>query len=140
MIHGHKTYFALEDSAGATLRNLSPFLNSVKLTQKNDTSDVTVFGAEGHAYQVGLTDGTIELAGFYDTTALVGSDTVLQSLVGYDTNTMTFAYGEQGNTAGLPKKTGECVLDTYAESSPVADIVTFTATLKITGSVSISTF
>lgn len=138
--HGHLSYFSLEDSGGATLRNLSPYLTSVDFNQSNDTHDVTAFGAEGHTYIVGLTDGTIDLAGFYDTTALVGTTTVLQGLLGYDGNTMTFNYGPAGNGTGAYKRSGEVVLSTYAESDPVADIVTFKATLKISGSVTVGAF
>lgn len=139
-LHGHLSYFALEDSAGTTLRNLSPFITAVTFEQDNDQHDITTFGAEGHMFQVGLTNGKITLAGFWDKTALVGTDTVLQSLVGYDVNTMTFNYGPEGNTTGKMKKSGECVLVNYTESDPVADMVTFTATLQISGSVSIGVF
>lgn len=139
-LHGHKSYFSVEDSGGTTLRNISPYITSVNFEQDNDTSDTTTFGQEGHTFLVGLTNGKITVQGLWDKTALTGSDTVFQSMVGYDTNTMTFNYGPEGNTAGQMKKSGECVLETYVEADPVADLVTFTATLRISGSVTIGTF
>lgn len=139
-LHGHKSYFALEDSAGTTLRNISPYVTSVTFEQDNDTSDTTTFGAEGHTFIVGLTNGKITIVGLWDKSALVGSDTVFQSLIGYETNTMTFNYGPEGSTAGQKLKSGECVLESYVESDPVADLVTFTAVLQISGSVTVTTF
>lgn len=139
-LHGHKSYFALEDSAGTTLRNISPYVTSVTFAQNNDTHDTTTFGQEGHTYIVGLTDGKITIVGLWDKAALVGSDTVFQSLIGYETNTMTFNYGPEGNTAGQKLKSGECVLESYTEADPIADLVTFTAVLQISGSVTVTTF
>lgn len=139
-LHGHLSYFAVEDSAGTTLRNISPYVTTVTFEQDNDTHDTTTFGQEGHTFQVGLTNGKITIAGLWDKTALVGTDTVFQGLVGYDVNTMTFNYGPEGNTTGKMKKSGECILESYIEADPVADLVTFTAVLRISGSVTIGVF
>ena len=138
-IHGKDAYFGLEDSTAATIRNLSPYLDSVELAQENDTHDDTTFGAEGHTFRPGLTNGTINLSGLWDKTATTGSDTVLQSLVGVET-TVGWEYGPEGNTAGMVKKSGECVLESYNESAPVADIIRFTATLRISGTVTKGVF
>lgn len=139
-LHGKDTYFSLEDSAGTTLRNLSPYVNSVEYSRSNDTHDNTTFGAEGHTWQTGLTNGTITIAGFWDKTALVGSATVFDSLLDLDTPTLTFEYGPEGNTSGLVKYTGECILQDLSYSSPVADLVSFSATLQISGTTTKGTF
>lgn len=138
--HGKTSYFALEDSGGATLRNISPYVTLVAFEQDNDTHDTTTFGNEAHTFITGLTNGKIVVNGLWDATALVGTDTVFNGLVGLDGTSLTFNYGPQGNTAGQVKKSGECILVSYAESDPVADLVTFTATLQITGSVTKGTF
>lgn len=138
-IHGKDAYFAVEDSASTTLRNISPYLNSVEFNQGNDQHDDTTFGQEGHTYRNGLTTGTINIAGLWDKTASTGSNTVLQSLVGIET-TVSFEYGPEGNTSGLVKKSGECTLISYEESAPVADLVSFTASFNISGSVTVGTF
>jgi hypothetical protein len=138
-IHGKDSYFGVEDSTGTTIRNLTPYLNSIDFNQSNDTHDDTTMGAEGHTYRAGLTDGTISLAGIWDKTATTGADTVLQSLVGVEI-TVGFEYGPEGNTAGQVKKSGECVLESYAESAPVADLVTWTASFKISGNVTKGVF
>lgn len=138
-IHGKDSYFGVEDSAGTTIRNLSPYLTSVDFNQENDVHDDTTFGAEGHTARPGLTNGTINIAGVWDKTATSGADTVLQSLVGVEI-TVGFEYGPEGNTAGMVKKSGECVLRSYNESAPVADIVKFTASFQISGSVTKGVF
>ena len=90
-------------------------------------------------YRPGLTDGEIRLTGLWDDTASTGSYTVLSSLLGIET-TVGYEYGPEGNTAGMIKYSGECVLTQYDESSPVDDMVAFTATLKISGDVTAGTF
>jgi len=133
--HGKDSVFLLEDSGAATLRNISPYVSSLDFNQSNDTHDTSTFGAEGHTFTTGLTNGTISLAGFWDKTASVGSATVLDGLVGLDTSTLGFEYYPEGNTTGNVKYSGECILQDLSYSSPVADLVSFTATLQISGSV-----
>lgn len=137
--HGKDSYFSVKDAANTTLRNISPYIFTIDFNQAVDPSDVTTKGAEGHVYRPGLTDGEIRITGIWDQTASTGSYTVLQSLVGVETS-VGFEYGPQGNTAGQTKKSGECVLTQYDESSPMDDMVAFTATLKISGDVTLGVF
>lgn len=139
-IHGKDTAFSLEDSGAATLRILDPYLNSVAFARSNDNHDVTCYGAEGHVWTTGLTNGTITLGGFWDKTPLVGTATVLDGLMDLDTVTLGFEYGPEGRTTGLVKYSGECVLASLDYSSPVADLVSFSATLQISGSVTKGTW
>ena len=138
-VHGKDAYFGVEDSGASTIRDLSAYLNNIDFGQENDTHDDTTFGAEGHTFRPGLTNGTISIGGLYDKTALTGSDTVLQSLIGVET-TVGFEYGPEGNAAAAVKKSGECVLESYAQSAPVADLITFSATFRISGSVTNGVF
>lgn len=137
--HGKDSYFSVEDSAATTLRNISPYLKTVDFNRSNDANDTTTKGAEGKTYRPGLTDGEIRLTGLWDDTASVGSYTVLKSLLGVET-TVGFEWGPEGNTSGMEKLSGECILTQYDESSPVDDMVAFTATLKISGDVTSGTF
>lgn len=139
-IHGKDAAFLIEDSAASTLRNIGPYLTSVTFSQANDTHDTTTLGAEAHTYITGLTDGTIQLEGFWDKTASVGASTVLDSLVGLDAITVGFEYGPEGNTSTNVKYSGECILESLDYTTPVADLVTFSATLKISGAVTKGTF
>jgi predicted secreted protein len=137
--HGKDSYFSVEDSAGSTLRNITPYVKTVDYNRSNDANDTTTKGAEGRTYRPGLTDGEIRVTGLWDDTASTGSYTVLSSLLGIET-TVGYEYGPEGNTAGMIKYSGECVLTQYDESSPVDDMVAFTATLKISGDVTVGTF
>lgn len=137
--HGKDSYFSVEDSAGTTLRNITPYIKSLDFNRSNDANDTTTKGAEGKTYRPGLTDGEIRITGLWDDTASTGSYTVLQSLLGVEI-TVGFEYGPEGNTTGMEKLSGECILTQYDESSPVDDMVAFTATLKISGDVTKGTF
>lgn len=133
-IHGKETAFSLEDSAGTTLRALGVNLTKVGFSRQNDTHDTTGFGATGHTFIAGLTNGTIQIEGFWDDTANTGTATVLDGLLGIST-TLGWEYGPEGSATGDVKYSGECVLQSLDYSSPVADLTTFTATLQISGAV-----
>lgn len=133
--HGKDSVFSVEDSAASTLRDLSTNLTNVAFSRANDNHDTTAFGAEGHTFINGLTNGTITLTGWADTTASTGTLTVLDSLVGLDAITVGWEYGPLGNGTGAVKYTGECVLASLDVSDPVADLVSFTCQLQISGNV-----
>lgn len=137
--HGKDSYIAIEDSAATTLRNITPYVKTVDFNRSQDANDTTTKGAEGKTYRPGLTDGEIRLTGLWDDTASTGSRTVLASLLGIEV-TVGFEWGPEGNASGAVKDSGECVLTQYDEGSPIDDMVAFTATLKISGDVTIGTF
>lgn len=139
-IHGKGTVFSLEDSAASTLRNLSSNLTSVSFARQNDTHDSTTYGQTGHTFIAGLTNGTINLEGFWDDTASTGTATVLDSLLALGATTVGFEYGPEGSGSGAVKYSGECILQSLDYSSPVADLVTFSATLQISGAVTVGTY
>lgn len=132
--------FSVEDSAASTLRDLSTQLTNVAFSRSNDVHDDTAFGDEGHTFIAGLTNGTITLTGWAETTASTGSLTVLDSLVGLDAITVGWEYGPLGNGTGAVKYSGECVLASLDVSDPVADLVSFTCQLQISGSVTKGTY
>jgi hypothetical protein len=120
-------------------QNISPYVKTVDFNRSQDANDTTTKGAEGKTYRAGLTDGEIRLTGLWDDTATSGSRTVLQALLDSETTT-TFEWGAEGNTTGMMKDSGAAVLTQYDESSPVDDMVAFTATLKISGAVTTGTY
>jgi hypothetical protein len=120
-------------------KDISPYVTSVTFQRGNDTHDVTTFGSLAHSYIAGLIDGQVTINGLWDKTALVGSEVVFNSMVGTAAG-YAFVYGPEGSTVGNVKYTGTVVLDNYSESTPVADLVTFTAQLKISGSVTLGTY
>jgi predicted secreted protein len=138
--HGKDTYFAVEDSAASTLRAIGVNLTSSSLNWSNDQHDTTTYGQTGHTFVAGLTNATIDLAGFWDDTASTGSATVLDSLVGLLSTTVAWEWGPEGNGSGDVKYSGEAILVNVNHSAPVADLVTFTAQLQVSGAVTKGTF
>lgn len=120
-------------------KDISPYVTSVTFERGNDTHDTTTFGSTSHSYIAGLIDGKMSVSGLWDKTALVGSEVVFNSMVGTAAG-FPFVYGPEGSTAGNVKYTGTVVLDNYSESTPVADLVTFTAALKISGAVTLTVY
>jgi hypothetical protein len=119
--------------------DISPYLTNVATERDNDVHDTTTYGASGHTFITGLTNGKITVTGLWDKTATVGSYTVFHAMLG-STSHSAFIYGPAGSTTGNVKISGNCWLVSYAESAPVADLVTFTAVLQIDGAVTDGTY
>lgn len=111
--------------------DISDFIDTVTHTESHDSLDVTTFGNDGHRKKGGLSDGTIAIGGVYDTTAS-GPHDVIKPLLG---TVVAFDWRPEGTGAGKPKATGNVLVQNYVESSPVADIVRWTAALEIDGNV-----
>lgn len=131
--HGRLAQFTLSGN------DFSANCNSITFERDNDTHDTTTFGATAHTYIAGLVDGKATIAGFWDKTVTVGSQKVFTSLVGL-TAGGAFVYGPEGSTTGNVKYSGTAILESYTESAPVADVITFTASLKISGAVTVGTY
>lgn len=110
---------------------LTDFVDTVTFTESADSLDVTTFGSNGHRKRGGLTDGTIAIGGVYDSTA-AGPHDDIQPLIG---TVVTFDWRPEGTGSLLPTVTGSVLVQNYVESSPVADIVRWTAALEIDGDV-----
>lgn len=126
MVHG-KTGAILVNA-----KDVSPYTNSIDWDQSADTSDVTCFGATGHAYFGGLTDGKVSLKGIYDNTASVGPRAAVQASLGAS---VAFVYKPEGTGTGKPQSTVQVVVNSYKESVPVADMITWEAELTISGAI-----
>ena len=49
--------------------------------------------------------------------------------------TLSFEYSPEGTAGGKVKYTGECILTSYSLSSPVGDVVGYSADLQVSGDV-----
>lgn len=139
VIHGKDSYISIEDSAGTTLRILTTYVTDWTLSWEQDEAQTTTKGQTAETYLQGHTRATLELTGRYDSTVTTGPDVVLFSLLG-DTGTDTFEAGPEGGTTGKVKYTGECFLTGYEIGSPLAGIVGFTASFRVTGVITRGTF
>jgi hypothetical protein len=135
-VHGKSAVFKLDDS-GATLRDLSAYLNDISLSRDIETAETTTFGVAGSAktYIVGLSDATFSISGLFDATA----DGYLAGVLGQSA-TLSFEYGPAGSTAGLVKYSGECIMTSYEVSAAVGDAVQASADFQVTGAITRGTW
>ncbi len=132
-VHGKSVDFALDDTGG-TSRNLSDTLNSVDFPESTETADTTAFGSSSRSFIVGLESATISLSGLWDATV----DGYMKG--GTEPASRSFVYGPAGSTGGNVKYTGEAIMTNYSVSSPVGDVVTYSADLQVTGAVTRTTY
>ena len=93
-------------------------------------AETSTLGSSNKSFVVGLKDATIGLAGLWDATA----DAIFGAVVG-QTATLSFEYSPEGTASGKVKYTGEAILTNYAISSPVGDVVGYSADLQVSGAV-----
>lgn len=95
-----------------------------------DVAETTVLGKDNKTYIVGLKDATISLSGLWDSTA----DAIFGAVLGQSA-TLSFEYSPEGTGSGKVKYTGETILTNYAISSPVGDVVAYSADLQVSDAV-----
>lgn len=100
--------------------DLSGYLDNTDLSIDMDAGETSTYGVGWKSYISGLVDATVGFTGKYDATA--GSS--IEAQLGTDSGVLTYmpaGAATVGNRARLVSATGA----TYAESSPVGDVVTF---------------
>ena len=128
-VHGKDSVFKLDNASGS-LTDISAFVNNVDFPETSDVAETSVLGASNKTYLVGLKDATIGLTGFFDATA----DAIFGAVIGQSA-TLSFEYSPEGTASGKIKYTGECILTNYELSSPVGDVVAYSADLQVSGAV-----
>lgn len=131
--HGKDSVLKIHD--GTALRDITPYTKTVDVNWGRDANDTTTKGQDGKTYRGGLSDGEIKITGLWDDTALVGVRTVFKTVRALTGTPLAFEWYPEGNTLGMEMTSGSYVLTQYDESSPVDDMVAFTATLKVSGAV-----
>lgn len=113
--------------------DLSTYANASELTRTSDSHDTTTYGNDAHRVSGGLLDGKFHMSGFYDTTAVTGPRAILEPLIGVDGTVITRQ--PEGTGVGKPQDQFNALLNSYVESNPVADMVTWTSEWGIDGDV-----
>lgn len=128
--------FRIDDSGG-TLRDISRYVNSVTFGRNAELLDVTAFQPTGgdKEYIVGFKDNQFNISGFAEATPMG----YLYGVLGQEAS-ISFQYGPEGTTSGNRKYTGECVLVSVNEDTPVGGVNTFTASFQCTGAVTAGTY
>jgi len=132
-VHGKDSVFKL-DNSGGSLTDISSYVNNVDFPETSDVSETTTLGADNKTYIAGLKDTTIGLSGLWDSTA----DAILGAVVGQSA-TLSFEYSPEGTGSGKVKYTGEAILTSYAISSPVGDVVGYSADMQVSGAITRAT-
>ena len=128
-VHGKSSVFKLDNASGS-LTDISAFVNNVDFPETADVAESSVLGASNKTYLVGLRDASISISGLFDATV----DAILGAGVG-QTATLSYEYSPEGTASGKVKYTGEAILTNYALSSPVGDVVAYSADLQCSGAV-----
>lgn len=128
-VHGKNSVFKLDNASGS-LTDISAFVNNVDFPETADVAESSVLGASNKTYLVGLRDASISISGLFDATV----DAILGAVVG-QTATLSYEYSPEGTASGKVKYTGEAILTNYALSSPVGDVVAYSADLQCSGAV-----
>ncbi len=127
--HGKDSVFKLDNASGS-LTDISSYVNSVDFPETADVAETTVLGDDNKTYIVGLKDATLSLAGLWDSTI----DGILGAVIG-QAATLSFEYSPEGTASGKVKYSGECILTSYAQSSPVGDVVGYSADFQVSAAV-----
>jgi len=131
--------FVSAKSAQFTLAatDISAYIDSVGgLDNNTDMLETTSFGATSKTFIGGLRNGsTIQISGKWDATL----HTTVNALLGSATSS-AWVFGPAGSTVSNVKFSGSCFVQSYEVSAQVADLVTWSATLQVTGNVTIGTY
>lgn len=128
-IHGKVTFVSLDAD------DLSTFGTNMEFERSADSHDVTTFGNDSHRKQGGLFDGMAKLTGIYDNTASTGPQAVIGPLLG---TVVELIYRPEGTGSSLPERAVNVLVQKYVESSPVADMVTWTCDVEFDGDVDLT--
>lgn len=123
--HGKSTVIKLNGA------DLSAFCNTSTIDRGADKHDVTTYGKNSHVYSGGLGDGTASMAGIYDNTA-VGPRDVIRPLVG---TVVTLIRQPEGAGAGKAQDVVSVLVEKYVETSPVADMVSWSCEMQLSDAI-----
>lgn len=129
-IHGRDTFISLDGD------DLSPYTTTSQLEKSADSHDVTTYGQDAHVFQGGLLNGTATMSGIYDSSTSSGPRAVIESLVG---TVVTLIRRTEGTGAGKPQQSVNALVMKYTETNPVADMITWSADLQLSGTITNST-
>lgn len=126
--HGSKAALSVAASA------IGPWTVQTELKRAADKSENTAYGSVGHEYadDEGLKAHTFTASGWYDKTAVTGTEAVLG---GQEGKNLAVVYGPEGSTAGSRRHTFTAHLDDFTVTVPVNDIVKWSATFTVSGGI-----
>ena len=123
----------LVDNAAGTPVDLTAYIDGVDWGDfETETLDTTVFGTEGgKTFVPGLSESGVSCKGKYDTAVTTGPDAIFRAIRGI--GPLTVEWQPEGAGTGKPYRRVEAILEKYAASAPVGEIITFAASWKVSG-------
>lgn len=125
--HGKEAVVVLDNSGGSP-QTISGDVDNVDAPYNYDEAEVSGFGDEKKSYILGQADTPISMGGKFETAAN-RSHAVLSGLLG-GTAGYTFLFQPKGTATGLPKLSGEVLLQSYQIVAGLGGAVTWTAKLS----------
>lgn len=125
-IHGKLTVVKLNGV------DYSEYANATDFKDAKEAHENTTYGRDRKTYKAGLGDGTVSVGGFYDTTTVTGPRGLFKPLMAAGTD-VPFIYRPEGTGVGKAQSLVNVIITSFEESSPVGDMVTWTAELQMTG-------
>lgn len=138
---GKHSVFKLDNAAGA-LQTLTTYITNIDFSESLEELKTTTMGSVNHSYLIGFGDCEIELEGIWDPTLdgiMAGLSSGFRAVPATVTSA-TFEYGPAGSTAGQVKVTGEAVLTEYTRPSEAEGLTTWSATLHVSGNITVTTW
>lgn len=124
-VHSRLTYISI-----ATV-DISAYTNTSDFERGSDEHDVTCYGATDHVFAGGLGTGKFTFGGVYDNGASGPRDTI-EPLIG---TLAAIVRRVEGTGSTKPEDTFSILVKSYTESSPVADVVRWSAEGTVSGAV-----
>lgn len=125
-VHGKLTVVTLNGV------DYSEYSNATDFKDATEAHENTTYGRNRKTYHGGLGDGTVSVGGFYDTTKVTGPRGLFKPLKAAG-NAVEFIYRPEGTGSGKAQSRVDVIITSFEESSPVGDMVTWTAELQMTG-------
>ncbi len=133
------TVVMIDASAGGTLVNVSSFVDAISSAPGKSISpiDVTTFVDTAERFIAGIElSQEFQLEGPYDDTSPSGIDAIMASAVG---TILSFQLSPGGTGATARKVNMEVLVTSYVISAPVKERVSYVASLKQDGAMTIGT-
>jgi predicted secreted protein len=137
--HSKLAVFKL-DTAGGALTDISAYITEVNLSGEMDEVDCTTLGATSRQYLAGFSEHSIELSGMYERAQDQMFQAVYDAFKAGTLTSVSFEYGPEGASSGDVKKTGEAILLTYETPVSIDDPVGWSASLRVTGDITTTTY
>jgi hypothetical protein len=117
-------------------KDISPYTKTSSYEKGADVHDTTGYGVADKLKAGGLIETKFTCGGVYDNTASTGPRNALHGSVGA---TLAIVRKVEGTGTGKPQDSFSAVLTKYVETSPVDDMVSWSAEFEVTGPVTTTT-